>query len=61
MASIYEGIVYLMVPSCAGMIQKKRKFCAGTTNGLIYSFLNRDHCIGINTLQIQDKYFDASS
>ena len=89
--SLGEGIVYLMVPSCAGTIQKKRKicagingkylwgdclfngpqlcgddskkrkFCAGTTNELIYSFLNRYHCIGINTLQIQDKYFDALS
>jgi len=61
MTSIYEGIVYLMVSSCAGTIQKKRKFCAGTTDGLIYSFINRDHCKGINTLKIQDKYFDASS
>ena len=61
MTSIYEGIAYLMVPSCAGTIQKKRKFCAGTTHGLNGSFLNRDHCIGINTLRIQDKYFDASS
>jgi len=61
MASIYEGIVYLMVSSYAGMIQKKKKILCGDNNGLIYSFLNRDHCIGINTLQIHDKYFDASS
>ena len=33
----------------------------GTINGLIYSFINRDHCIGFNTWQIQVKYFDASS
>ena len=51
----------LMVPNCAGTIKKKRKFCAGTINGLIYSFINIDHCIGFNTWQIQVKYFDASS
>ena len=48
-------------PSCAGTIQKKKENFVRTAVELIYSLINRDHCIEINTLQIQDKYFDTSS
>ena len=48
-------------PQLSGNDTKKKRNFAGITDRLTYYFINRDHCIMINTCKFNIKYFDASS